>query len=179
MRHTILLCCLVIVGCSSAERPLPDPIDVKGEWTADFLLNTSTASPGKEQNNFGDLSLAAGKYDSRGVLYVGDAVLSPVAFAAQGSLQDPTLDDQGQILYELVGNLVYRGTWEASAYEGETSFVLDVHCEELKLTVNRPDLQGVCGDPFPIGIYSRCERPDGATTIDCAFDSGDVVFHRK
>jgi hypothetical protein len=177
MRHVTFLCFFAL-GCASSEDPEEVPIDVEGEWTADFLLNTTAATPGRDKTKFGDLLLAEPTYDEgHEQPWKGNAKLTAVAHAPQGSLQNPTLDDMGEVLYEPVGTLVYRGIWRAR--EDATDFSVNVDCEEVMLSADRPDLQAVCGDPFPVDVSFDCNRPEGGTTINCSFGSDQAVFFRK
>jgi hypothetical protein len=176
----ILLGCVSLLGCSSGEIPLSTPVDVAGTWTADFLVNTSDATTGKEVNPFGEITLEAGVYKSSSNEYVGNATMASVVFAPQGSVANPTMDSDGMTLAENVGSATYGGTWSSAAFDGNTSFSLNVSCEKIMLTAQRPDLMAVCGgDGFDASIGSTCSRPDGATTFSCQFGAGDIVFHRK
>lgn len=176
----VLLGCMSVLGCSSGEIPLSTPVDVAGTWTADFLVNTSDATTGKEVNPFGEITLAAGTLKTSSNEYVGDATLVSTVFAPQGSVDNPKMDSQGTPLAENVGAATYGGTWNSAAYEGNTSFDLSVSCEKIMLTAQRPDLMAVCGgDGFDASVGATCQRPDGATTFSCHFGAGDIVFHRK
>lgn len=159
---------------------MPDPVDVLGTWSADFLVNTSETTSGQEVNPFGELTFGAAAYQSSSDQYVGKATMVSTVYAPQGSLDNPTLDASGEILDELVGTATLRGTWESPVYEGSTSFDLLLNCEEVELSAQRPDLMAVCGSPgFDASVFSSCTRPEGATTIQCSFGASDIVFHRK
>ncbi len=171
---------MFVLGCSSSGPELAEPIDVQGDWTADFLVNTSDTTTGKEVSSFGDLTLGPAAYESSGDRYNGGATLISTVYAPQGSLDNPTMDAEGEIVQEQVGTVTLRGTWDAETYDGVTSFELNVNCEEIKLSAQRPDLMAVCGAPgFDTSVNAGCRKPDGATTLQCQFGAGDIVFHRK
>lgn len=178
--QTIALALPLLCACGSSTPETPAAVDVVGTWTADFMVNISAASPGDDVAHFGDVTFAASTYQSSSDENVGTAELISVVYASQGSLQDPTLDPEGNPLAEAVGTVTYRGTWHSTAYEGNPDFTIDVTCEEVKLTANRPDLQATCGaQGFDTSVYADCTRPEGATTFHCAFGAGDITFHRQ
>ncbi len=78
------------------------------------------------------------------------------------------------------GTALYAGTWTSRAYDGNTELTLNLHCESVDRTAMRADLQAVCGAKgFDATVSASCTRPDGATTLNCRFDAGDIVFTRQ
>jgi hypothetical protein len=172
--------CVFVLGCSGSSPELPPAVDVVGSWTADFLVNTSGDTTGKEVSPFGVLTMETGAYQDSSNEFVGKATMASTVYAPQGSVDNPQTDAQGEVLVELVGTATLRGTWKSGAYEGNTSLDVALSCEEIKLSKSRPDLMAVCGSPgFDASVYVPCSRPDGATTLQCQFGAGDIVFHRK
>lgn len=172
--------CLFVLGCSGSSPELPPAVDVVGTWTADFLVNTSGDTAGDEVSPFGELTMETGVYQDSSADFVGKVTMLSAVYAPQGSVQSPSTDDQGEVLVEQVGTATLRGTWSSGAYEGNTSLDVSLSCEEVKLSKSRPDLMAVCGSPgFDASVGVSCTRPDGATTLQCQFGAGDIVFHRK
>lgn len=179
---------IVMAGCSS-ELEIAPVVDAEGDWTAEFLVNTSADTPGDDVNPFGTLVLGAAEYVPDDIEHipgewVGNATFESDAYAAQGSLTDPDVDAEGNPLYENVGKVVLRGTWRTDAEEvgfedteGDPYIEISLSCEEVNLTSDRKDLQAICGDPFVTNLDFGCSRPDGSTTLQCF--SGQVVFRRK
>ncbi|MEO7329210.1 MAG: hypothetical protein ABI193_11570 [Minicystis sp.] len=172
--------CLFLIGCGGSSTDLPPAVDVVGKWTAEFLVNTSADTVGDEVSPFGELTMETGAHEESSNNFVGKVTMLSTVYAPQGSVQNPKMDAEGNILVEVVGTATLRGTWSSGAYEGNTSLDLALSCEEIKLSKDRPDLMAVCGSPgFDASIGVSCQRPDGTTTMQCHFGAGDIVFHRK
>jgi len=181
-----------LVGCSS-ELELAPVIDAEGEWSAEFLVNTTTTVAGDEVNPFGTLTLGPAEYvpDSIDHIpgdWVGSATFESIAYAAQGDLQDPDLDEDGMPLYENVGTVVLRGTWRSDAEEVgfeddeiDPYLEIELACEEVNLTSDRTDLQAICGDPFFANLTASCTRPEGSSTMQCNFtvEFDQIVFSKS
>ena len=111
---------MVLAGCGTTLPDEPTPVDVVGTWSADFLVNTTTASVGDDVSHFGDLTMKASTYQSSSNQHVGNVELKSVIYAAQGSIQNPKMDAEGKPLAEAVGTALYAGTWTSNAYDGNT-----------------------------------------------------------
>ena len=171
---TILLAFLALQGCSS--KPQDPPSDVVGIWTADFLLNTSTAAPGPDVSPFGTLTLKAANFGEGVDTYVGGATAEFIAYAVQGTVDMPLSDANGDVLYEQVGTISYAGTWDE--YTPFPDFDVSLDCQEVKINPSRPDVQAICGAPdIDLHLGVACSLSEGSETMQCGFKAN--VFHRQ
>lgn len=175
LRGLLLLPLLSACATEETVESYPPPSFVVDTWTYEALWNTDGATPGKEVNQGGILTLSKGSLqadqgDDNGENWSGKAKLVDSLYVVQGPVTDPRKDAQGEVLSEYAGTMTYEGVWRWENYESNDQLVLELQCANVEITNPRMDLPGIiCGDPLPATIRPTCTVADGTGTLNCRF----------
>ena len=112
--------------------------------------------------------------------WTGDVTVRLAAIAARlDSGGNVVVDDDGAVLYDLAGWIVYEGSWSHRAEFTTPTFDFGVGCTTVEV-VSHPELQLSCATDFvPAEAVGRCRESGSQLLICSGLQASDATLVRQ